>query len=275
MTLTNESSGHTLREHRAGPFCVSEVVHGGGLTLAPHEHEHACLHVVLAGCYRETTSRGERGHPTGAALFKPAGMRHANRFPQIGARTIRIEVDARSDDLRSLIAEPGTSDHPDLELLARQLRRELRAGEVCALSLEAICRDAIGVVVRARRSGPCPRTAERCAALLRERYADPALRLGALASELRCDRSGLARAFHKRFSCSMGDYVRALRVAHVMRLIERGEHSLARAALLAGFADQSHCTRVFRRIVGTTPGAWPSSTPRPRGERPPEGNADR
>jgi AraC-like DNA-binding protein len=27
-------------------------------------------------------------------------------------------------------------------------------------------------------------------------------------------------------------------------------------ALEAGFADQSHCTRVFRRLVGVPPGAF-------------------
>jgi AraC-like DNA-binding protein len=31
---------------------------------------------------------------------------------------------------------------------------------------------------------------------------------------------------------------------------------LAELALAAGFADQSHLTRSFKRQVGTTPGSW-------------------
>jgi transcriptional regulator GlxA family with amidase domain len=31
---------------------------------------------------------------------------------------------------------------------------------------------------------------------------------------------------------------------------------LAQVALETGFAEQSHFTRVFRRIAGTTPRAW-------------------
>ena len=276
----NESSGQIQHEQRAGPFCISEITHAGGLTLASHEHEHACLHAVLGGCYRETTTRGERDSATGSALFKPAGMRHANRFPPAGARTLRIEVDAAADDeLARAMTEPGHSDHPAVEILARHLRRELRQrDDLSALALEGHCRDAVVVVLRLQSRSESPAVAERCASLLRERATESALRLGDLAAELHCDRSGLARAFRQRYLCSMGDYVRALRVAHVMRLLEQGDQPLAQAALLGGFADQSHCTRVFRRIVGTTPGSWANvagnqvgakrnATGRRRGER--------
>jgi len=32
--------------------------------------------------------------------------------------------------------------------------------------------------------------------------------------------------------------------------------SLSDLALVCGFADQSHLTRVFSRMVGVSPGAW-------------------
>jgi hypothetical protein len=35
-----------------------------------------------------------------------------------------------------------------------------------------------------------------------------------------------------------------------------GRSSLSEVALACGFADQSHLTRVFTRIVGISPGAW-------------------
>jgi AraC family transcriptional regulator len=35
-----------------------------------------------------------------------------------------------------------------------------------------------------------------------------------------------------------------------------GRSSLADVALACGFGDQSHLTRVFTRLVGTSPGAW-------------------
>ncbi len=46
------------------------------------------------------------------------------------------------------------------------------------------------------------------------------------------------------------------RVARAKLLIARGDCPLAEIAQLCGFADQSHLTRVFSRLVGTTPAAW-------------------
>ncbi|NKK75098.1 helix-turn-helix domain-containing protein [Rhizobium leguminosarum bv. viciae] len=46
------------------------------------------------------------------------------------------------------------------------------------------------------------------------------------------------------------------------RRIERAKesllwgHKLSEVALACGFADESHLTRMFRRVVGVTPGAW-------------------
>ena len=45
------------------------------------------------------------------------------------------------------------------------------------------------------------------------------------------------------------------RLEQARRLIRDG-HGLAEAALQAGFADQSHMTRLFGRQFGYTPGAW-------------------
>jgi AraC family transcriptional regulator len=42
------------------------------------------------------------------------------------------------------------------------------------------------------------------------------------------------------------------------------ENSIADTALALGFADQSHFTKVFRRIVGTTPAEWRSRCRRSR-----------
>jgi AraC-like DNA-binding protein len=48
------------------------------------------------------------------------------------------------------------------------------------------------------------------------------------------------------------------RVARARALLDRG-HRPAQAAALAGFADQAHLTRWFRRVVGVTPGTYCNS----------------
>jgi len=46
------------------------------------------------------------------------------------------------------------------------------------------------------------------------------------------------------------------RVERAKNLLKKGDTPLASVAVGLGFADQAHLTRVFRKIVGTTPGAW-------------------
>jgi AraC family transcriptional regulator len=63
----------------------------------------------------------------------------------------------------------------------------------------------------------------------------------------------LARVFRKEFGCTIGDFVRRLRVRHACQQLSTSDTPLARIALDAGFSDQSHFTRVFRLHTGMTP----------------------
>ena len=63
----------------------------------------------------------------------------------------------------------------------------------------------------------------------------------------------LARGFRKAYGCSVGAYLRWLRVARAARRLAETEAPLAEVALAAGFADQSHFSNVFRRETGLSP----------------------
>lgn len=52
----------------------------------------------------------------------------------------------------------------------------------------------------------------------------------------------------------IGDYVHRLRVRYASEALRRPGARLADVAADAGFADQSHMTRVFKRVTGVTPG---------------------
>jgi AraC-like DNA-binding protein len=69
------------------------------------------------------------------------------------------------------------------------------------------------------------------------------------------DRFTLARHFRHAFGTSPDRYRTMRRLALAREAIERGR-PLARAAADAGFADQSHMARQFKRTYGLTPGRW-------------------
>src|SRR6202023_2508340 len=73
------------------------------------------------------------------------------------------------------------------------------------------------------------------------------------------DRFTIARHFRWAFGTSPDRYRTLRRLALARAAIESGR-SLARAASEAGFADQSHMTRQFKRTYGLTPGRWMALT---------------
>lgn len=68
------------------------------------------------------------------------------------------------------------------------------------------------------------------------------------------------RAFERQFRSTYGssphDYIRQLRVRMSCRPLVFSRASLAEVAGACGFADQSHFTKEFRRIMNETPGAY-------------------
>jgi AraC family transcriptional regulator len=77
--------------------------------------------------------------------------------------------------------------------------------------------------------------------------------LSELASEVGVNAAHLARVFRARYGTSVGEYGRRLRLDWAAGEIARDDRPIAEIATEAGFADQSHFTRLFRRHVGTTP----------------------
>jgi AraC family transcriptional regulator len=63
----------------------------------------------------------------------------------------------------------------------------------------------------------------------------------------------LARAFRRAFGCTVGEYVRSLRIERAALQLADTDLSLAEIALAAGFSDQSHFSNLFRRHTGLSP----------------------
>lgn len=88
--------------------------------------------------------------------------------------------------------------------------------------------------------------------------ADADLTADDLAEAAGCSRFAAYRAFSAAYGLAPSDYQRQLRIRKARRLLASGV-APAVAAAQAGFADQAHLTRWFRRYYGVTPGAYQRS----------------
>ena len=155
--------------------------------------------------------------------------------------------------------------------LARALRRLHRALTGQASPLERSERLSAAVALAARFAAPgapdpaaltardVARTAQRVREFLDGNYAAPVT--GAeLAAAAGRSRYAAYRAFHAVHGLAPSDYQRQLRLRAVRQWLAQGM-PLAEAAAAAGFADQAHLTRWFRRCYGITPAAFVRAAP--------------
>ncbi|MDF5754550.1 AraC family transcriptional regulator [Spongiactinospora sp. TRM90649] len=144
--------------------------------------------------------------------------------------------------------------------LAASLRRmdeplaELERVELAVLVADALVRHADTPPGRA----PSPALAVGALSRVREMIAaDPATvhPVSAFERVSGLSRWTIARQFRAAFGTSPTRY-RTMRRLDLVRRTLRDGTPLRDAALAAGFADQSHMTRMFRRAYGLTPGEW-------------------
>lgn len=135
-----------------------------------------------------------------------------------------------------------------------RLHRAVRAG-AGRLALEVAVTEAISAFA-AIRGAPCEyrRPVRRALELLRERL-DTEVTLDALADHAGADKFHLCRAFRAQVGLPPHAYLTRLRIMRAKELLAAGVRP-SDIAPRVGLYDQSQLNRHFRRIVGTTPGAY-------------------
>lgn len=64
------------------------------------------------------------------------------------------------------------------------------------------------------------------------------------------------RTFKETFGQAPFAYIAGQRIERAQQMMLTTNHSLCQIALDCGMCDQSHLTRLFRQLVGMTPGEW-------------------
>lgn len=80
--------------------------------------------------------------------------------------------------------------------------------------------------------------------------------IAAVAEACHLSRGYFIRAFREATGVTPYQWLLNQRIDRARELIRTSNAPLAEIAVACGFADQSHFTRVFTSLVGTTPGTW-------------------
>lgn len=254
--------GACLVQINVGGFLLTETSHPPGRRLDLHCHKCANFVVVLQGSFTEICAGRTFECDPQSVLLKPPGEPHSDVYGKRGTRCLVIEVEER---LWPVLGEkPNGFDRVEharggeLHRLALRTYRELRFPDAASpLAIEGLVLEMIAAAMRIGAPEPDakPRWLERARQYAEANCAER-LGLAEVANAVGVHPFHLARQFHRHFRCTLGEYVRRLRVEFACQQLATSDVPLVEIALAAGFSHQPHFCRVFKRQTGMTPSAF-------------------
>lgn len=239
-----------------------------------HTHERACFALLTWGAIRIRMRGGEFVARRGDLYAIDADEPHAG-WPVDAAgwsqRTLYVDLahlrallgdDAGARLRAARLAGPIIRD-PELASALYGVHRCSQEDGPALYRGERYLAFAARLLARHTLDGAAPVLAgvgreERAVRLAREfldQRLDDNLRLEDIAAAAGLPPFRLFRAFSRDTGMTPHAYQRQARIRVASQLI-RGGMALSEAAAAAGFADQAHLTRSFRRVRGVTPGAY-------------------
>ncbi len=249
------------REQCAAIF--TNLKHASPRKLPSHAHELAFFALLLEGEYGERYQRHDRQFRPFTVHFRPAGIPHQDEIGPHGVRFFEIEIQPiwrqRLADCSAVLdlACDDCKGGPLLWLGMKMYREFQSGGTADDLLVESLLAEMLANVAGMRRENVTlpPRWLGRIIEKLTAEYCQR-LTLDELSREAGVHPVHLSRVFRKWLGEGIGDYVHHLRIRSACEQMLTPERSVAEISLAAGYADQSHFTRAFRRSTGMTPAAF-------------------
>ena len=264
--------GAIAGQFREGGLTFGEVIHSTERKVPNHTHETSYYSLVINGGYDESHRHGRiYFQPFSSALIR-AGTKHDGRIAPCGVRVFTIEI--AKEWIRQFLdlhPEPDTVYDlagGELTCLGIQLYREYCTEPVaCSLHVDALVWELLEAAASTQELDSTPGWWPRALELLHAEFRRD-LRIAYVAAEIGIHPVHLARVFRRVYRQTPGEYVQRLRVRFASEKLALPSEGIAHIAAEAGFADQNHLTRVFKKYAQMTPGAFRRAFAAPRGVPP-------
>ena len=138
----------------------------------------------------------------------------------------------------------------------RRIYNEFSFMDECSiLSIEALILELLAKTIRENAEPGIPLWLKRAKELMKEEFkTSPDLKR--IATIAGVHPAHLARTFRKRYGCTIGEYLRQLRLEQAIKDLEQSDKSISQISQEAGFYDQSHFVRCFKKQTGMTPARY-------------------
>jgi AraC family transcriptional regulator len=254
--------GNINKSCNAGGLILSKSDYTGKNSLPSHHHENPYFCYVIKGGYREQSRSIDEYCSKGDIIFHPPETSHSDTFTDNFSVCFNIELSGKWRTLLEKRVQTGKitkTNYFKLQQIALKIYAEMNTpDELSQLVSEGLMIDMLDSFSKTEV------VYDLNPAYLKTVYeyvtdshpVNPALNeLSAIAG---VSPEHLAREFKNKFNTTIGEYARGLKISRAIDLLCKTDRSLAQIAYEAGFADQSHFTRTFRKVLGITPKAYRS-----------------
>ena len=262
--------GRSHFSRKDASLVISESHYLPDARIPRHAHENPYFILTLSGSQEETVGSQKRIYQPSTLAFHGSGEEHAEQIGPEGMCCLHVEFGAawleRNSVISRVLSSGAQFEGGRVAWLAGQVHRELQNDdEATSVATEGLVLELLAEAARleGRRGSARLPWVVAAAEYIHAQYTER-LSLSDVAASVGIHPVRLARAFRERYHCSVGDYIRQVRIQTACRAIASGDLPLTQIALAAGFADQAHFSRTFHRLTGMTPGQFRIARRHPR-----------
>lgn len=256
----NKIFGNELANRKITDFRLVDCVYPADSEMPRHTHETSHISVVLGGNYTEQFGRKRRDSEISTLILHPPGEDHSVKFYNAGARIFSLHLHSqwvkRVREHTKVLDEPAAFRGLPAALAVRIFREFREANAISALVVESLALELVASAASEQTNSSekqVPRWLNRVRELLHDRFDENIVFREIAVAVAGVHPVYLAREFRRRFNCTMGEYVRRLRIEKACGEIAATDVPLVEIAASVGFYDQSHFNNHFKRQTKMTP----------------------
>ncbi|MEK6336729.1 MAG: AraC family transcriptional regulator [Acidobacteriota bacterium] len=251
--------GETSIQYEVADFRLMNATYAPRLRLPKHSHTRACFSVMLHGTLSENYGRRSLEWRPFSVGFNSPDEEHSNFIHDAGARFFIVEVSPAwlqhiSEYSKTLKQSFVYQGGPLRYLGLRLFREAAQIDAVSQLAIEGLLLEVVAETSRLDTGSKVdehPRWLKQACELIDAHFTEP-LTVTTIARHIGIHPVHLARVFRRHQRCTIAEYVRQLRLEFVCRELSASDTSLADIAANAGYCDQGHLSKVFKRYTGMT-----------------------
>lgn len=253
---TGKSTGIVLRSFSRNGIIINTTEYSAEeCRFGMHYHENPHLCFLLQGEDTESRKYASYTRKAGDIFFYHAGEEHASITRSLLTKNTIIEFEQSfltRYGLKEMHLERAVKSRLDIKFLILQIQKELLIDDTCStLSIESLALHCITFGEKSY-SKDVPAWVRRLEEILRDKWNEP-LCLEELALATNTHPVTISKHFRKYFACTLGEFLRKLKVEKSMTFIKNSHLPLTEIAYICGFSDQSHFTKVFKETTGFLP----------------------